>query len=96
VCGGESSGAGIGVPSVRERLMGVNVSGLYLPMAMMDRCECLECASVEKGQLSLRKAEQGSVDVQQRLGKNRKSRSRVGAQEVLCKRRIDKVDKVDE
>jgi hypothetical protein len=35
VSGGESSGAGIDVPSVREKLMGVSVSGLYLPPAMM-------------------------------------------------------------
>lgn len=35
VSGGESSGAGIDVPSVREKLMGVSVSGLYLPTAMV-------------------------------------------------------------
>jgi hypothetical protein len=34
--GGESGGAGIEVPSVREKLMGVNVSGWYLPTAMAD------------------------------------------------------------
>lgn len=35
VSGGESSGAGIDVPSVREKLMGVSVNGLYFPTAMM-------------------------------------------------------------
>lgn len=33
--GGESGGAGIDVPSVREKLMGVSVSGLYLGPAMV-------------------------------------------------------------
>jgi hypothetical protein len=33
--GGESSGAGIDVPSVSEKLIGVRVSGLYLLPAMM-------------------------------------------------------------
>lgn len=33
--GGESGGAGIEVPSVREKLMGVSVSGLYLGPAMV-------------------------------------------------------------
>jgi hypothetical protein len=37
--GGESGGAGIEVPSVREKLMGVSVSGLYLLPAMVKgRC----------------------------------------------------------
>jgi hypothetical protein len=36
VSGGESGGAGIEVPSVREKLMGVSVNGLYLPPAMMN------------------------------------------------------------
>jgi hypothetical protein len=37
--GGESGGAGIEVPSVREKLMGVSVSGLYLVPAMVKgRC----------------------------------------------------------
>lgn len=36
VSGGESGGAGIEVPSVREKLMGVSVNGLYLPTAMME------------------------------------------------------------
>lgn len=35
VSGGVSGGAGIDVPSVREKLMGVSVSGLYVPNAMM-------------------------------------------------------------
>lgn len=35
VSGGESGGAGIDVPSVREKLMGVSVRGWYLPMAML-------------------------------------------------------------
>jgi hypothetical protein len=35
VSGGVSSGAGIWVPSVKEKLIGVNVSGLYLPTAMV-------------------------------------------------------------
>lgn len=34
VSGGESGGAGIEVPSVREKLMGVSVSGFHLPTAM--------------------------------------------------------------
>jgi hypothetical protein len=38
VCGGESGGAGIEVPSVREKLMGVSVRGWYLPPAMVDHC----------------------------------------------------------
>lgn len=36
VSGGESGGAGIDVPSVREKLIGVSVNGLYLPPAMMN------------------------------------------------------------
>jgi hypothetical protein len=36
VSGGESGGAGIDVPSVREKLIGVSVNGLYLPPAMVD------------------------------------------------------------
>lgn len=35
VSGGESGGAGIEVPSVREKLMGERVSGWYLFGAMM-------------------------------------------------------------
>jgi hypothetical protein len=35
VSGGESGGAGIDVPSVREKLMGVNVSGWYLGTAIL-------------------------------------------------------------
>ena len=35
VSGGVSSGAGIEVPSVREKLMGVRVSGWYLFPAMV-------------------------------------------------------------
>lgn len=44
VSGGESRGAGIGVPSVREKLIGVKVSGSYFPtMVMMLRmCVCGE------------------------------------------------------
>ena len=34
VSGGESGGAGIEVPSVREKLMGVSVNGLYLGAVM--------------------------------------------------------------
>jgi hypothetical protein len=36
--GGESGGAGIEVPSVREKLIGVRVSGEYFPPAMMNAC----------------------------------------------------------
>jgi hypothetical protein len=36
VSGGESGGAGIDVPSVREKLMGSNVSGFHFPTAMID------------------------------------------------------------
>jgi hypothetical protein len=39
--GGESSGAGIDVPSVSEKLIGVSVSGLYLPPTMMSVRLCL-------------------------------------------------------
>jgi hypothetical protein len=35
VSGGESSGAGIEVPSVSEKLMGVSVSGWYFPPAIL-------------------------------------------------------------
>jgi hypothetical protein len=45
VSGGESSGAGIVVPSVRETLMGVSVSGLYLPIAMMESVRVLRLRS---------------------------------------------------
>ena len=38
VSGGESGGAGIEVPSVREKLMGVSVSGWYLSAAMVFGC----------------------------------------------------------
>jgi hypothetical protein len=36
VSGGESGGAGIDVPSVREKLMGVSVNGLYLLPAILN------------------------------------------------------------
>ena len=41
VSGGDSSGAGIDVPSVREKFMGVSVNGLYenLLDGMMERVE---------------------------------------------------------
>ena len=35
VSGGVSAGAGIDVPSVREKLMGFRVRGWYLPTAMV-------------------------------------------------------------
>ena len=35
VSGGESSGAGIEVPSVREKFMGASVSGWYLVATMV-------------------------------------------------------------
>ena len=55
VSGGVSGGAGIDVPSVREKLMGVSVNGLYLPTAMMDGVEYGGCAMVCGRRLSLRK-----------------------------------------
>jgi hypothetical protein len=44
VSGGESSGAGIEVPSVREKLMGVSVSGWYLSPAMVG--VVMDCSGV--------------------------------------------------
>jgi hypothetical protein len=46
VSGGESGGAGIEVPSVREKLIGVRVRGWYFPFAIL--------TSLRKGVLGLR------------------------------------------
>jgi hypothetical protein len=57
--GGESSGAGIDVPSVREKLMGVSVSGLYLPPAIM--CVVLSLRRVVLGAIELAQQDRAVV-----------------------------------
>jgi hypothetical protein len=60
VSGGESGGAGIDVPSVREKLMGVSVNGLYLPPAMV-KGGCVVDSVESVGQMRGNAARAGSM-----------------------------------